>query len=74
MMPSKETFIKFREAVEEYEKVFGKDAYARMVPLVDPLHPDDRQHREAISKLKSAVASHKKLPELDMNSDLEPKY
>lgn len=74
VMPSKETFEASDRAVKDYDLKFGEGAFDKTVPLTDPLHPDEEEMQRAIQKIRQAIKTGKKLPELDPDSDLKPIY
>lgn len=52
------------KAFKEYEGRFGKGSVDRMMPLVDPLDPDPVADMIAIQKLRKAVKTGRRLPEI----------
>ena len=52
------------KAFKEYEDRFGKGSVDRMMPLVDPLNPDPVADMKAIQKLRKAVKTGRRLPEI----------
>ena len=52
------------KAFKEYEDRFGKGSVDRMMPLVDPLDPDPVADMIAIQKLRKAVKTGRRLPEI----------
>ncbi|SEM41508.1 hypothetical protein SAMN05216431_102139 [Ligilactobacillus sp. WC1T17] len=74
VMPSKETFKAFGRAIKDYDLKFGEGTFGKTVPLTDPLHPDEEEMQRAIQKIRQAIKTGKKLPELDPDSALKPIY
>lgn len=52
------------KAFKEYEDRFGKGSVDKMMPLVDPLNPDPVADMKAIQKLRKAVKTGRRLPEI----------
>ena len=52
------------KAFKEYEDRFSKGSLDRMMPVVDPLDPDPVADMIAIQKLRKAVKTGRRLPEI----------